>query len=137
MALDRWGPTADAVVFVGDADCNDGRGGKPNRTLQLGQAIGKAKSLHCGVGVIAIQELEVWALWGAAGRIVAGWNAVRADCDPKEKYLEPLVDSAHRQLPDKGRKSLIEASLARGWQSLAQACDELAGLEQALRECVG
>ena len=132
-ALQLWGPASAAVVFVADADCNDGANGRPNRMIQLENAIQRAGSRHCAVGVIAIQELEVWALWGSAGSIGKPWHAVRAECDPKDKFFNGLVPPSHLHLPDRGRKALVEQSLARGWQSLSEACGELQILEAGLR----
>lgn len=132
--LDRWSAISEAVVFIVDADCEDGIGGRRNRRRRLQTLLddcpaGRGKVLL----VVAIQEVEVWALWGQEASLPSRWSTVRSDCNPKERFLQPLLTKADHMRPDRGRTRLVGAALRRGWTSLRGACPELAELELSLQ----
>jgi hypothetical protein len=130
--LKRYGREARAVVFVIDTDCEDGLAGRPNRAARLRSAIRGAAHRDRAVVVSAIQELEVWGLWGVRGQINAPWSDVRSHCDPKEAFFDPLITGQDRLRPDGGRSRLIKASVDTGWASLSSGCGELGDLQLAL-----
>jgi hypothetical protein len=87
-----------------------------------------------GVVLVAIQEAEVWALWGVRAELGVSWPEVRAECNPKERFFEAYLDGS--LTPDGGRRDLMEKALASGWDSLKLGCPELQQLEDELRPLV-
>ena len=85
------------------------------------------------VVLLARQELEVWAMWGARARLDAGWAAVRAERDPKDVYWPGLLETADATLPGRGRQRLIKESLDLGWASVCGGCPELAEATEEMR----
>ncbi|QJW37830.1 hypothetical protein [Cellulosimicrobium protaetiae] len=131
----RYAAIGDLLIFALDLDCCDGQEGRKNRRHSFDEKIAKLPSNVLGkvVVVLAVQELEVWALWGSRSKLNAQWSAVRAERDPKELYFDGMTTDADSKFPGKGRARLITESLAAGWQSLATGCPELGDLESQLR----
>ena len=134
--LERWSGPSDAVVVIVDADGADGIDGHGDRLAQFRNAVEQCNVDGCFVVVAAIQELEVWALWGASRELDASWEEVRAEVDPKERFFEPLLTAEDAALADGGRRRLVDASLAKGWASLEGACPELVTLREGLAGCL-
>lgn len=132
----KWGPISSAVLFVVDADGEDGAGGRPSRAAQFENAIADCASPHCYVVVVAVQELEVWALWGCYQTMDVTWAEIRAETHPKERFFEHQLIDTDLKSADRGRRRLIEASLAKGWASFEGACPELGGLRDGLCACL-
>jgi hypothetical protein len=134
--LSRWGGPSDIVVFVADADCEDGRRGRRDRRARLLSELSRcADYAEKACVLVALQEAEVWALWGARATLGVPWADVLAECDPKERFFEGLLGD--RATPDEGRTHLMRDSLRAGWQSLRGGCSELTGFEQDLRVILG
>jgi len=133
----KYAPIMNVLVFAIDLDCQDGQEGRPDRLVRLGNAL-----QHCALDkaavltVGAVNEVEIWALWGSRGELPDGWETVRAECHPKEIYFEPLMTREDLLKPDRGRKRLIESSLAGGLASLVQGCGEIGGFRDALENHV-
>lgn len=127
----RYAPISDVVIFIVDADCDGGGGDGSEAGPRLQQALD-----HCdggkAIAIAALQEVEVWALWGVRASLGDAWAQVRAECHPKERYFEPQITSLDRQTVDGGRSRLIGASLSSGWRSLATGCPELAFLKDRI-----
>jgi hypothetical protein len=135
--LDRYGGISSAVVFVVDMDCEDGEEGRPDKRARLRNVIERCqRHSDKAIALIAVQEVEVWALWGIRASLGSPWQTVRAECHPKEMYFEPQITSADQLTPDGGRTRLIDASLAGGWQSVTTGCPELRALLDELRPLV-
>jgi hypothetical protein len=131
--LKRYAPVADAVIFIADTDCEDGSAGRRNKALRLRNAVAACDDPSKAITLTALQEVEVWALWGVRDGIDASWAAIRAECNPKEVYFEPLLTQDDQQQPDGGRARLMAQSLSSGWTSLRTGCQELQELEDGLR----
>jgi hypothetical protein len=131
----RYGEIADIIVVVVDVDCEDGERKPRNKPLAVRNAIGECpKHKEKVVVVMAIQELETWALWGERASLGVPWGTVLEECDPKEVSFEPLLTPVDRESADRGRKRLIAKTLAGGWQSFRSGCSEIADLEDQIRE---
>jgi hypothetical protein len=130
--MSRYGALAAAVVFVIDVDCDDGRTGRINKPLRFRNTVSHCSYAEKALIVAAVQELEVWALWGVRGDLGAVWDIVRDNCDPKETFFEPQLTREDKRSADGGRGRLVGASLQAGWPSLAGGCPELAQLADEL-----
>lgn len=81
---------------------------------------------------IAVEEVEVWMLALHREALGAPWQAIRSDCDPKERYADPSLQAqGTRTTPGHGRKQAMRA-LAGQWGSLMQVCPELRELRERL-----
>lgn len=127
----RYGAIADAVVVIVDLDCTVGPTDRGEVIRRLASTCSEFGTKVLVVG--AVQEIEVWALWGARTRLRASWEEVRSDCNPKERFFQPLQTAIDKKRPDKGRTRLMAASLDQGWESLTAGCPELAQLVTDLR----
>lgn len=132
--LGRYGAISDAVVFIVDLDCGSKAEGRRTKAEKLQRKLSSCE-VHSDKALVigAVNEIEVWALWGMRRELSTGWSDVRAECHPKEVYFDPLLSPSDRIKPDKGRKRLISLSLQEGWDSLKQGCPELSRLEEAIR----
>jgi hypothetical protein len=134
----RYSAAADIVIVVVDGDCKDGRRGTENRHQRLTDLVA-----NCLTGsdktavVIAIQEVEVWALWGQRDKLGVDWTTVRAECDPKERFFNDLLTKDDLKAAGGGRLRLMKASLERGWPSLRAGCSELQALEDEIVRLLG
>ena len=130
--LVRWGGPSTAVIFVADGDCKDGVGGREDRRIQmLSKLAGCDRHRDKGLVVVAIQETEVWALWGVRTELGVTWDDVRSECHPKERFFERYLDDS--LTPDGGRRELMRRALDNGWDSLKFGCPELQALEEELK----
>ena len=131
----RYAAAGDLVVFALDADGLDGAAGRPDRKAVLEarrQALPEDVARKVLV-VLARQELEVWAMWGARERLGAAWADVRAERHPKDVHWPRLLEPGDATLPGKGRQRLVEESLALGWASVCGGCPELAEATEEMR----
>jgi len=128
----RYAAVANLVVFAVDRDAEAGRRAKFDslRSALPPSAAAKVRVL------LAVEETEVWSLWGSRSEISATWAEVRAERDPKERFFDPLLIPTDATQPGRGRGRLIKASLSAGWASLASGCPELADLEADVRTMV-
>jgi hypothetical protein len=130
----RWGAVSDLVIIAADTDCDDGELRPRNKPQSLHGALADCHShSERAIAVFARQEIEVWSLWGVRVDLGAAWADVRTDCDPKERFFEPLLTEDDQRRPDRGRTRLTTRSLEAGWQSLKGGCPELAELEAEVR----
>lgn len=120
---------------MADLDGQDGRAGAGDRRAAFADRLAalpadvRAKTLV----ILAVQELEVWALWGSRAQIPDPWSLVRAERDPKERYFEPLLTDGDRMSLGRGRIRLVRLNLASGWQSLRDGCPELRDAEDEIK----
>jgi hypothetical protein len=135
--LETYGPISALVIFVIDADGQDGLDGRPDRKQQFLNSLSVCPNNDKALVVVARQELEVWALWGSRSRIDVQWADVVQERDPKERFFDSLVTSLDRKVPGYGRQRLIAASLRGGWPSLCSGCPEIRQLEHEVREKLG
>lgn len=89
--------------------------------------------------VQAHQEIEVWALAGIRWKINPkwSWDAIRAERDPKERYFAPIAEK--RRLTDSpgAGRSILGAEAASHYGKIRQNCNEVAQLEERIREWIG
>lgn len=132
---ERYAKISDLVVFALDRDKQDGIGGRGDRRAKFADLHSRlAAEVAAKVDVVlAVEETEVWALWGSRSQLGEGWSTVRAEQHPKERFFEPLVNKSDVRQPGGGRSRLVALSLASGWDSLAGACDELREFEERTR----
>lgn len=84
------------------------------------------------IAALAWQEIEVWALALHRERLPDRWPAIRAECDPKERYWDPLVQAeGWLTTVGKGRKKAMRA-LGQGWTGLLQVCPEIKTLRERI-----
>jgi hypothetical protein len=130
----RYSAAADLVIVVVDNDCQDGRPGRENRRQRLLDAVANCpKGGDKTIVVVAIEEIEVWALWGQRNALGANWNVVRSECHPKERYFDGVLTNGDSRTPGGGRLRLMAVSLQNGWVSLKTGCSELQTLEDEVR----
>lgn len=109
-----------------DRDCD--RMGHETKT-----AARESEHPHKLVAALAWQEIEVWALALHRQKLKAPWATVRAECDPKEAYWDPLVQAeGWLATVGKGRKKAMR-ELGKGWSGLLQVCPEIAALRDRVR----
>jgi hypothetical protein len=131
----RYAAIGDVVIFALDRDAEDGRRGRSDRAAKFRA---KVSALPASISrkvkvVLAVEETEVWALWGSRSRIAATWADVRRERDSKERYFDPLTTTADMRLPGAGRERLVRLSTDNGWGSLSSGCPELAELASDVR----
>jgi hypothetical protein len=126
--IGRYAAAGDMVIVVVDGDCQDGRHQQlVRRVTNCPDGSDKA------VVVVAVQEVEVWALWAQRNRLGVDWNTVRSECHPKERFFSRLLTEDDSRVAGGGRLRLINASLERGWSSIKAGCPELEMLENEVR----
>lgn len=119
-------PTLDLFLLVVDRDCD--RMGNSTKA-QARQREHAAKLL----ATLAWQEVEAWALAPHRNDLGAGWSAVRAECDPKERYFDPFIGAmGWLETVGKGRKRAMR-NLGAAWTGVLSVCPEMAELKQAVR----
>ncbi len=119
----RANPMVDLFVLAVDRDCD--REGNDGRAAQRASEH-PGKLLAC----VARQEVEVWMLALHRDRLGVGFTDVRAECDPKERFAEQLLDDlGNRDGPGAGRKAAMR-QLAGNLRGLLAVCDELARLRE-------
>lgn len=117
----RDNPMTDLFVLVVDRDCN--------RKGHSTKAAAREKE-HPGklVACVAVEELEVWMLALHKEALGQRWQDVRAECDPKERWAEPLLRKLGTGGPGAGRKKAMQALKGR-LQTLLSLCTELSDLK--------
>lgn len=123
---------ADLVVVAFDQDCEDGQDGRSSRLQQVENMLAQCTRSSVLL-VCAVQELEVWCLWGQRKYLGSSWDSIRAERDPKERYFDGLLSKSDLLRPDGGRERLMAASLASGFESLARGCPELGELRDRIK----
>jgi hypothetical protein len=126
--ISRYSAAGDMVIIVVDRDCRDGR-----RQQLLDRVAGCPDGGDKTIVVVAVQEVEVWALWGRRNQLGVDWNTVRSECHPKERFFNTLLTRDDSRAPGGGRLRLVNASLERGWDSIKAGCEELQVLEDEVR----
>lgn len=117
-------PMTDLFVLVVDGDCN--RFNNETRALAR-QETHAGRLLTC----VAREEVEVWLLALYSSELQVSFAEVRAECDPKERYAEPLLARLGNAGPGHGRKRAMRA-LRGKWRSLRDRCEELRSLQDAV-----
>jgi hypothetical protein len=101
----------------------------PERINKLAEIEEQSANLLSGKRVLfgenAWQELEVWVLAGLEDLPPNWpWGEIRLECDPKETYFKPYVESRGlRDTPGEGRQ-ILGAEAARNYKSLRSRCRE-------------
>lgn len=113
-------PMVDLFLLLVDRDCNRENNEPKARTREQEHT---GKLLACS----AWQEIEVWMLAGYKIRLASSWAEVRADCDPKERYAEPLLKELNSASPGGGRKAAMRGVTV----DQLMTCDELKDLAAA------
>jgi hypothetical protein len=114
-------PMVDLFVLAVDRDCNR-EGNESRASARVAEHPGKL------IACVAHQEVEVWMLALHIDAVGAPFAEIRANCDPKEPYAEPLLDRlGSRGGPGAGRKAAMR-KLAGNVRSLMSRCAELAQL---------
>lgn len=86
------------------------------------------------IGVLAHQEVEVWALALHREALGVPWKEVREHCDPKEEYFEPFVVRAGwLDTVGRGRKRAMR-DLGQSWRGLLQMCPEIEELKEGISQ---
>jgi hypothetical protein len=117
-------PMIDLFLLMVDRDCNrDGHEAKARSIVEQHAD----KLLAC----LAREEVEVWALALHRNDLPEMWNVVRAECDPKERYFNPLVAQKQWKGPGGGRKRAMK-DLGKSFRGLLQLCDELTALSEQI-----
>ena len=118
--------TTDLFLLIVDRDCD-----RANHAALLTSRVEEHSDVL--IGCLAMEEVEVWMLalhranveqrWGVR------WNEIRADCDPKERFAEPLLQSLESSGPGRGRKAAMRA-LGGQWKTLCSLCPEITELQK-------
>lgn len=121
----RDNPMVDLFLVIADRDCTRQRNEERARARQTEHA---GKLLVC----LAVEELEVWMLALHRNQVAAGWSDVRADCDPKEAFADPLLQKlGWASEVGRGRKKAMRA-LNQQFRSLCSLCPEVNELKAAI-----
>jgi hypothetical protein len=83
------------------------------------------------IACLAVEEVEVWLLAVHRENLNAGWLEVRAECDPKERFAEPLLNMLGRDSPGRGRKGAMRG-LGAKWKGLLELCPEIKALKTSI-----
>ncbi len=123
-------PMVDLFLLMVDRDCN--RYTNEERAEAREQEH-PGKLLAC----LAVQEVEVWMVALHREAVDApSWKELRADCDPKERYADPLLRKLSSPTAvGHGRKQAMR-EISTQWNPLLQRCEELARLRERLQEWV-
>lgn len=118
-------PMVDVFVFVIDRDCD-----RERHTSRLRERL--AGHAARAVGCVAIEEVEAWML-AAQEKLAVSWREIRAECDPKERYAEPWLQSQGYTGEDvgRGRKSAMRSATG-AYRRILQRCDEVRALRDSL-----
>ncbi len=114
-------PMEDLFILVVDRDCNRERNEEKAFQRQKEHA---SHLLTC----LAVQEIEVWLL-ALYPENLPSWAGVRTECDPKERWAQPLLERLGSDGPGRGRKRAMR-TIRGNWRSLCSRCPELARLQQ-------
>lgn len=116
----------DLFILVIDRDCNRER--NEDKALQR-----KREHAPHLLACLAVQEIEVWLLALYAEKLGSSWKEVREECDPKERWAQPLLEQLGSDGPGRGRKRAMKA-IRGNWRSLCSRCPELAALQREIEE---
>jgi hypothetical protein len=114
-------PMVDLFLLLVDRDCNRRHN---QERAQVRESEHPDRLLAC----LAIEESEVWMLALHPDGTSTSWKAIRAECDPKERYAEPFLKKLGSSGPGGGRKRAMDA-LAGNWPRLKQFCPEVDELQ--------
>jgi hypothetical protein len=117
-------PTMDLFCVMVDRD------GEPARSIEAGmrEAEHPDRLMVC----LAVEEVEVWMLAMHHDRLVAPWQDIRSERDPKERFAEPfLAAHAPKQSLGGGRVWAMR-DLGSKWRGVLTVCPELEELKQRL-----
>ncbi len=128
----RYKARYDVFVLAVDADCDPNRQAAVDDRAEELAAAGVAL-----VGRVAIQEVEVWALAPFAGELRKTfkwqWEAIRAECDPKEVYFAPFIRAkGWGAMLGRGRHEAMKHLTRRSLKQVLTRCAELAQLRDDL-----
>ena len=88
------------------------------------------------IACLAHQEVEVWMIALHRGRLDAGWSTVRAERDPKERFVQPYLDKmGWSGLVGRGYKRAMH-DLAGQWRGLLSVCPEIADLSGKIQRWI-
>jgi hypothetical protein len=117
----------DLFLLVVDRDCD--RRGDTNKAITRQQ-----EHPDKLVAALALEELEVWALAPHRAELPNSWSQVRSECDPKERYSDPFVESkGWLATVGKGRKKAMR-DLGNAWAGVLSVCPEIAALKSAIQK---
>lgn len=113
----------DLFVLIVDRDCDRDRHEAKAATIEADSA---GRLLSC----LAIQELEVWPLFFFRNELPDSWATIRASCDPKEEYFDPLMKSKGWNTHVGGGRKTAMRAIATNWTQMKQFCEEIEDLAQ-------
>lgn len=120
----RDNPMEDLFLLIVDRDCN--------RFKNVEKAAARvAEHSNKLIACLAVEEVEVWLLAVHRENLNAGWLEVRAECDPKERFAEPLLNMLGRDSPGRGRKGAMRG-LGAKWKGLLELCPEIKALKTSI-----
>jgi hypothetical protein len=119
-------PMVDLFLLVVDRDC-DREGNSARASARQAEHPGRL------IACVALQEIEVWMLALYKDDLDVGFAEVRAECDPKERWAEPLLERLGLGGPGRGRKHAMRR-LKGAWRSLSDISTELRDLQRAIGE---
>lgn len=115
----------DLFLLVVDRDCN-------REQHEEKAAARVAEHPDKLIACLAWQEVEVWLLALYRDELDDPWPIVRAECDPKERYCEPLLQrKGWSRLLGRGYAQAM-GSLAGNWRGLVSVCPEIDELKQRI-----
>lgn len=117
-------PMIDLFLLVVDRDCDRFR----NTARAAARVADHPERL---LACLAREEVEVWMLALHKKALGVPWKQVRAHCDPKEAFADPLLRRLGSTGPGFGRKRAMRA-LSGQWRSLLTSCRELKELRDEI-----
>jgi hypothetical protein len=118
-------PMVDLFLLLVDRDC------EPDRTAkaEAREHAHPRRLLAC----LAVEEVEVWMLAVHRDVLTAGWQEIRRECHPKERFAHPFLrDRFPRMAPGDGRKAAMR-DLGGRWRGVLEVCPEIDALKQRIR----
>ncbi len=135
--VDRYAAMTDLFLLLVDRDGTRGRRAALTGIERLaGEQLGDTAMF---LAENAWQELEVWVLAGMADLPKQwNWQAIRAECDPKEVYYAPYAKKRGlSEAPYAGREQLAKEA-ARSFDRVRQLCpQDVASLQSRLQDALG
>jgi hypothetical protein len=123
-------PMVDLFLLIVDADCD--RKGNAAQARQR-ESEHSEKLIAC----VALQEAEVWLLALHKDQLdTRHFQEVQVECDPKERWAEPLLEKLGSAGPGHGRKAAMRA-LKGNYRSLRDTCTELRDLQERIKAFAG
>ena len=128
--LAKWSWRTDVFVLLVDRDCN--RCGVTEARIIARQEEAQRAGFAL-IGQCAIQELEVWLLAAFQDQLGVSWKDVRAECDPKERFFDGLVEQLGigSTGPSRGRKELMQSAIGK-LKTIRSRCKEVDHLGRRL-----